>query len=432
MEFWLFLMTLVVLIAEVLLLLIVLDFDSKAKLPPALTLIIKKFNRKLVQYPDSSAGIATRPHDGYHPKNSGHKNKESLNQAEQKKTHGYDTSNNEFKSTLTLGKRAQHPPGSNLNLQCFPCAPVSKGFAGCAIHKGSIVGCATFFEHENYEYKLLCRGELYFRPKGALAFRDGFIAPKEPGRLFIVRLDNTGSNVVAFCFEPSSRTLGEVNGRAEFLPVQTSIASSQEAHGLVYTQGQGCVFDWVYGNRSSSQYPWDYNIRYDVGWLHSSPATEELFASNDELLVECCPPFANSQNPLGRSLEGFDSIESCHSPDTVGELQVGFARIESNTTTQQTNDAQPTLPFPLVPTAQSGAPSSARVISKSVLRRTCTICERVLRRPSALIIHMNAHLGVKPFQCGDCDYASTNVTNLERHQETKHGKVRAQTLLLPM
>ncbi|KAG8761616.1 hypothetical protein FRC11_013460, partial [Ceratobasidium sp. 423] len=243
-----------------------------------------------------------------------------------------------------------------------------------------------FFEHENYEYKLLCRGELYFRLKGTHAFRTGPIIPKEPGHLFIVKLDDTGSNVVTFCFEPSSRTLGEVNGHVEFLPVQTSIASSQEAHGLVYTRGQGCVFDLIYGDRSSAQYSWDYNVRYDVGWVHSNPATEELFAFNDGLLTERCSPFANSQNPLRHSLEGLDSIGSCPPPDAVGELQVGFAHMESSTGTQQTDNVQPTLPFPLAPEAQSGRPSSGtQVMNRSVLRRTCTICNRVLRRPSALV-----------------------------------------------
>ncbi|KDN43600.1 hypothetical protein RSAG8_05977, partial [Rhizoctonia solani AG-8 WAC10335] len=425
MEFWLFFLTLM---AEASLIMAVLGCDIEFELPSALSYILKKVNRDLVRSPGALVGIPTRNFFGSNPKHL-EKNNKGSNQTEQTVTRGDNGDKNALnknpKPSQSLGKQIQHSPHPNSSRHCFPRAPVSKGHTyTCATHKGSVVGCATFFEHENYEYKLLGRGELYFRPKGTHTFRTGPIVPKEPGRLFIVKLDGTGPNVVAFCFEPSSRALGEVNGHAEFLPVQTSIASSQEAHGLTYAQGQGCVFDWVYGNRSSPQYPWDYNRRYDVGWMHSSAATEELFAPDDELLAECCPLFANSQNPLApddellaeccplfansqnplrQSLQGHDSIGNFPSPDVLGEIQVGLAHVELDPHTQLANNAQPpssstqpSLPYLLAAAPQDGAPASSTLVpSKSVLRRTCGICNRVLRRPSALAIHMNAHYGVK-------------------------------------
>ncbi|KAH7338147.1 hypothetical protein B0J17DRAFT_717802 [Rhizoctonia solani] len=416
--------------AEALLMVTVLDFELEIELPPVLHRILKKLNRDIVGFPNSVLGATTRKslESGLGPPKN---KKESLNQVD-RTTGGSDNGLiKHIKPAQATSASIQPSLGHKMNRQWFPRAPVSKGHS-CATHKGNVVGCATFFEHENYEYKLLCRGELYFRRKDTHTFRTGPVVPKEPGRLFVVKLDDSGLNVAVFCFEPSSRALGEVNGHAEFLPVQTSIASSQEAHGLEYTQGQGCVFDWVYGTRSSSQYPWDYNRRYDVGWMHSNPTTEELFASTDELLAECCPLPSNSQTPLRHSLEGLDSIGCFPSPDALGEIQVGFAHIElNNPNIQPTNDTQPrplpsssahpTLPYPLAPAPQSGAPASnTPATSKSVLRRTCGICNRVLRRPSALTIHMNAHLGHKPFQCGECDYSSTNITNLQRHQQTRH------------
>ncbi|CAE6516373.1 unnamed protein product [Rhizoctonia solani] len=429
MEYWLFFLTIM---AEALLMVTILDFELEVELPPALNHIFKKLNRDLIGLSNSVLGATTRKLLETDLKPSSKNKKELPNQF------GWTTGGIDdvlFKHTKpaqAMDKLVQPSLESKMNCRWFPRAPVSKGYT-CATHKGNIVGCATFFEHENYEYKLLCRGELYFRPKGTHTFRAGPIVPKEPGRLFVVKLDDSGLNVAVFCFEPSSRALGEVNGHAEFLPVQTSIASSQEAHGLEYTQGQGCIFDWVYGTRSSAHYPWDYNLRYDVGWMHSNPTTEELFASTDELLAECCPLPSNSQNPLRHSLEGLDSLGCFPSPDALGEIQVGFAHIELNyPDTQLANDtpprplpstssAQPTLPFPLAPAPQSEAPaSSTPSANKSVLRRTCGICNRVMRRPSALTIHMNAHLGHKPFQCSDCDYSSTNITNLQRHQQTRH------------
>ncbi|KAJ1305305.1 hypothetical protein OPQ81_000328 [Rhizoctonia solani] len=370
------------------LIIVALDFKLEVELPPSLGYILKKLNYNLFRLPDSWLGIIKRPLLENNSKKSGRSYKE------------FSSSNYELGKDLTTTRALskQIPDSFKPKSSCygFLRAPVSKGH-NCPTHRGGVINCTTFFEHENYEYKLLCRGELYFRLKGKHSFRTGPVIPKEPGLLFIVKLDE--SNVVAFCFEPSSRMLGEVNGHAEFLPVRTLVASSQEAHGLVYTPGQGCVFDWVYGNRSSSEYPWNYDLRYD--------------------------------NPLKHSLEGLDSVENIPSSDALGEIQVGFAHIELNTTGSQSADnaqplpslsSQPTLPFPLTPTPQSRAPApiDTSVASKSVLRRTCVICNRVLRRPSALTIHMNAHLGVKPFHCNDCDYRSTNITNLQRHQQARH------------
>ncbi|CAE6383487.1 unnamed protein product [Rhizoctonia solani] len=368
------------LMAEALLMIIALDYELRVALPPALAYILKKLDSDSIRYPKFLAGITSH--------------------------HG------------------------------SPRAPVSKGHTStCAIHKNGVMGCATFFEHDDYEYKLLCHGELYFRPKGTHIFRLGPILPKKPGSLFTVKLDSAASKVITFCFVPGSRALGEVNGYAEFRPVQTCIASSQEAHGLEYTQGQGCIFDWIYGACSSSQYPWDYNRLYDVGWMHSNATTEELFVSGEEVLAEDCPLFAeHPQSSLTQSLGGLDlsSFEQFHLPgDLGGEIRVGLAHVElNNPVFQQANNAQsistssalPSLPVPLTPAHQSGASTLAGspVTSRSVLRRTCAICSRVLRRPSALAIHMNAHFGYRPHQCPDCHYSSTNVTNLQRHQQNRH------------
>ncbi|CAE6489555.1 unnamed protein product [Rhizoctonia solani] len=418
---WIFIWTLM---AEALLLMSVLDYDMEAELPPALTRLLKKLGYGLVRSPSPLIEITKRTFLGTCLK---HLSKESSNPTQRTTIDGESAPNkcSQLGQALAPDKQIQPFLEPKANRHSFPRAPVSKGY-NCPTHKGGVVGCATFFEHENYEYKLLCRGELYFRPKGTHTFRAGPIIPKEPGQLFLVKLDDTGSNVVAFCFEPKSRALGEVNGYAEFLPVQTSVVSSQEAHGLVYAPGQGCVFDWVYGNRSSAQYAWDYNLRYDVGWMHSSSATEELF---DGLLAKRDLPFANSQNSLRHSLKGLDSVANFPALDALGEIQVGVAHvIELTNDTQPTENAPipssstlPALPVPVTP-HQPGASTSTNssATSRSVLRRTCNICGRVLRRPSALIIHLNGHYGIKPFQCSECSYSSTNTTNLQRHQQTRH------------
>ncbi|EUC60497.1 zinc finger, C2H2 type protein [Rhizoctonia solani AG-3 Rhs1AP] len=425
MEFLIFFWTLM---AEALFIMSVLEFDIEAELPSALTRILKKLGHNLAWSPNYLAGITTKSVHRVVSISKGVYVRVLIIDHLLEASGGDDLKKGlKLSQALAPDKHIQHSFGPKSNRHCFPRALLSKGY-NCPTHKGSVVGCATFFEHENYEYKLLYRGELYFRPKGAHTFRTGPIVPKEPARLFVVKLDDTGSNVVIFCFEPSSRALGEVNGHAEFLPVQTSIASSQEAHGLVYTQGQGCVFDWVYGDRSSTQYIWDYNIHYDVGWMHSSPSTEKLFASTDKALVECCTPFANS-NPLRHSLQGLDSVANLLLPDDCGEIQAGFAHIELTTGTQPTENTYipslsdlPALPALLAAPYHSEASASAnpRATSRSVLRRTCNICGRVLRRPSALTIHLNAHYGIKPFQCNECTYSSTNITNLQRHKQVRH------------
>ncbi|KAG8756008.1 hypothetical protein FRC11_005598 [Ceratobasidium sp. 423] len=261
----------------------------------------------------------------------------------------------------------------------------------CTTHKGTVVNCATFFEHKHYEYKLLFSGELYFRPKGTYTFRSGPIVPKEPGSPFIVKPSDGGLDAITFRFEPTSRALGEVSRYAEFLPVQTFIASSQEAHGLVYTQGQGCVFDWVYGNRSPS---WGCNLRYDEGEIYPSPDTEGIFTSNDKLLTKRSPPFANSQSTLKNSLNGFDPIGTFPSLEALGDVHVGFAQFGSisagnrspaNNAHTHSTSTQPTLPFLVSSAPQPEArASSSPTVSRSVLRRTCSICNRVMRRPSAL------------------------------------------------
>ncbi|QRV93358.1 C2H2 zinc finger [Ceratobasidium sp. AG-Ba] len=91
------------------------------------------------------------------------------------------------------------------------------------------------------------------------------------------------------------------------------------------------------------------------------------------------------------------------------------------------------LPYPLVPSPTSTGsevPTSPLASPEytiphgqtSIERRTCPRCNKVLRRPSALRIHLMSHLGIKPCKCPEpnCDYASTNDTNLHRHIQTMH------------
>ncbi|KAG8736511.1 hypothetical protein FRC12_017569 [Ceratobasidium sp. 428] len=95
------------------------------------------------------------------------------------------------------------------------------------------------------------------------------------------------------------------------------------------------------------------------------------------------------------------------------------------------NQAEATTPIQPTVSAES-SPSSSRSPADytipnartSLERRTCTYCNKVLRRPSALRIHINSHLNVRPFRCPkeSCTYASTNETNLRRHVQKMHGE----------
>ncbi|GAB1522746.1 hypothetical protein RhiTH_005869 [Rhizoctonia solani] len=389
--------------AEALLIILALDYALQVPLPLVLASVLRKASRDLVHSSKFVIGI-TRKLVGARVNQPNSNIKKPLNKTEQITTHNDLKLNKGHEPISAVEGQAQSSPKPKSNHRGFLRAPVSKGPPNtCRVHKNSVVGCATFFDHNNYEYKLLCHGKLYFRPKGTHMFRNGPVVPKTPGNLFAVKLDNTGSNVVTFCFGPGSRALGEVNGYAEFRPVRTRIASSQEAHGLEYVPGQGCVFDWVYGTCPSPEYPWDYNRLYDVGWMHSSPTTEEQFISSEEAPAEQCALFADhSHSTLWQSLEGLDLDIVNRSPmldNLGGEIQVGLAHVELNDRVyQHANNAQllpsssgapPSLPVPLTPIHHSAAWTStdSPAASKSVLRRTCTICNRVLRRPSALTLH---------------------------------------------
>ncbi|CAE6475410.1 unnamed protein product [Rhizoctonia solani] len=427
MDFWFFFLSLM---TEAILLRLALDSELETVLPSALTYAFKQLGDLFLSI-SSVVGIAAGNLLAICPRCSNNRDKVFANSSEQPTIVGDGKLSKYPKLVQSTNQQTESSLGHKLNRHSTPRVPIPKGhFGTCATHKGNIVGCATFFEHDTHEYKLLCHGELFFRPKGTHIFRTGITVPKEPGRLFTVKLDNAGSKVVTFCFGPTSRALGEVNGYAEFLPVQTCIASSQEAYGLKYAPGQGCIFDWVYGSRPSSPYQWDYSLRYDVGWMHSNPVTEELFHLDEESQIEPCPPFEGHRGSgsLGHSLNGLDlGLVNHVSPE---ETQFDFAQMDLiNSDIQQANGAKllasssvlPDLPVPLT-FSHPGAPVSASptVASQSVLRRTCTICNRVLRRPSALKIHMNAHYGRKPFQCNECDYGSTNATNLQRHRHNRH------------
>ncbi|KAH7338123.1 hypothetical protein B0J17DRAFT_628667 [Rhizoctonia solani] len=408
MESWISFLSLA---TETLVIMSVLNFRFETELPLALNHILKTFGHNAARFLKPSLGATVwKSLETQSKLPNGNKN-QLPDPAEQTWTSKGDVIIKNLNPVQPEGK-------PTLNQHFFPRAEVS--LAAQLLE--------AFFEHEDYEYKLLSRGELYFRPKGTHTFRTGPIVPKDPGCLFIVKLDGTGSNVVAFCFEPTSRALGEVNGRAEFLPVQTSIASSQEAHGLAYAQGQGCVFDWVYGNQPFSQYSWDYNLRYDVGWIHSIPATEELFAFNDELLVECCPTSASLQTPLRHSLEGLHSVASFPSPDMLGKIQGGCAHNEftgaNNQLTDKTQPSSsfvvPTLPVPLAPSPQTedSISTNSPPTRKSVLRRTCNICNRVLRRPSALALSsaMSATIALQILQIS----SDTNRPGIRAHSAVEN------------
>lgn len=144
--------------------------------------------------------------------------------------------------------------------------------------------------------------------------------------------------------------------------------------------------------------------------------------------------------PLDSSLYGWQSIPispiDTPYPTThqynPGPVHVGLARPTGVNNGAMYNTQQ------IVSSSSTGSETNSPA---SVARRTCSICSRVMRRPSALVTHLNSHKGIKrvyfycfpvstltdtfviiAFECnvGDCDYASTTKANLERHIRAKH------------
>ncbi|KAG9080579.1 hypothetical protein FRC06_006395, partial [Ceratobasidium sp. 370] len=128
--------------------------------------------------------------------------------------------------------------------------------------------------------------------------------------------------------------------------------------------------------------------------------------------------------PFGYSWSGKSRAPLCESLHGLGHnapLQVWSmvgAGAEQHDTTPPVQS-----PEPSPSTSRTPADFTIPNARTSLERRTCTHCNKVLRRPSALRIHINSHLNHKPCRCPEenCNYASTNDTNLRRHIQKMHG-----------
>ncbi|CAL4068563.1 unnamed protein product, partial [Meganyctiphanes norvegica] len=50
----------------------------------------------------------------------------------------------------------------------------------------------------------------------------------------------------------------------------------------------------------------------------------------------------------------------------------------------------------------------------------CTMCEYQTNQQVSMTLHMNAHLGIKPYKCTYCDYRATAKSTVNEHEVSKH------------
>lgn len=53
-------------------------------------------------------------------------------------------------------------------------------------------------------------------------------------------------------------------------------------------------------------------------------------------------------------------------------------------------------------------------------RFKCPMCSYMGRDRGHVVVHMRKHTGEKPYQCSQCDYASSRISMLKRHTDKMH------------
>ncbi|KAF8603671.1 hypothetical protein BDV93DRAFT_523137 [Ceratobasidium sp. AG-I] len=281
-------------------------------------------------------------------------------------------------------------------------APVSKGYSG-AFHFGDHKSCPTFFSIGNDKYSLMEDGRVFLIDESGCQHSvtevyGGTKSYFPLGKDKRLRFNNQG-------------LLCEWDGETEPRPLRTWCLDDPASLSPRMISGLGCFFS-------------NPNVYHKAG---------------------CNGAGSEGCVPLNGSLHGSHLIP--HSPtDVTGPItpyhnvppiQVNWAGIGNNGAAYDSQlvvspaDARSAPVSALASSSRSPQPADETSHQAalpgpgshaSVARRTCSICFRVMRRPSALLTHLNSHKGIKPFECsvGDCDYASTTKANLERHVRGKH------------
>lgn len=262
----------------------------------------------------------------------------------------------------------------------------------------------AFFTHRGYDYKLLEDGQLFIRRSGSDAYRFAKWAILQPGQPLHVSPDDSGSEAVIFCFGTSHRVLGEIGPDWVFSPIQTCYLTDNESSEVSYTLGQGCAFNKVYTG-SSVDVPSGphYGARYDIGWTcYDEHRLEDLSSVAEGCFPDDCPPLPGHRTPLEGSMHGIDLVGNSFPSDNYtgagsSVTQVYHVEVELDNplpaqALQQypsitSSSAPSTLPASFVPSPTADTiPAGSASTSRSVMRRTCQICHRVMRRPSALTV----------------------------------------------
>ncbi|KAG9079534.1 hypothetical protein FS749_008439 [Ceratobasidium sp. UAMH 11750] len=258
-------------------------------------------------------------------------------------------------------------------------APTSKGVDD---HLGTHTGCPTFFELNNKWYVLYEDGKIY--------------RPDEHGRL------HSAADIPLGSARPSCRI------------EQFTLALDEEAYLCTIDEknhGAERIGTWCLDHDpedSSTGSP--SAIVPGRGCFHfrAVPPVGGLFGY---------PCNSKSRAPLCESLRGLG-----HNPPLQVWSMVGAGTDQHDATTPPAPLIQSPEPSPS--TSRTPADFTVPNARTSIERRTCTHCNKVLRRPSALRIHINSHLNIRPCRCPEenCNYASTNETNLRRHMQKMHGE----------
>ncbi|XP_010893777.2 zinc finger protein 624-like isoform X1 [Esox lucius] len=183
--------------------------------------------------------------------------------------------------------------------------------------------------------------------------------------------------------------------------------SSMKRHQIIHTEPKKCrLCEQVFPNSSELKIHMETHPKKG---LHQCSNCERTFKHDYSLKAheEACL-FLSQQGQLGEGSSLPTMAQTNPGPSSIHQQSITAGFIQVSETLSQQNSA-----FAYMHSVEG---SSARA-KRSLERRTCKVCGKVVQRPAVLRKHMVTHTGDWPYQCPTCKKIYKTLKSFQEHTE---------------